>query len=314
MKKFQVLIVLLPLYTCAQNLVPNSGFEDYENCDQTPVQSAMDFVQFWFNPNIYSPDYFTDYELPCAINVNGEANQTWLAPQPFEGNAFVGSFYYLNQLGDGEKREYIEVELSEPLLESQPYEVSWWVSISGKSKYRVDKIGGYFSNDILIDEMQLYAFTVVPQVETSNFFGSNQNWSQIRDTIWANGGERFLTIGCFVPDSQLGLEQIAFGEDLTDGAYYVIDQVQVIPISVGISAPAFFELSPSVHFFSDRIEITALSGGDLNCSCYSTTGSRVYGTHLNERKVLIDARCLVSGIHILQCSQHGKVYSCKFHK
>jgi hypothetical protein len=314
MKKFQVLIVAMPLCTCAQNLIPNPGFEDYENCDQTSVVTAMEFVQHWFNPNGWSSDYFVDYELPCAINVNGETNESWLAPQPFEGDAFVGSFYYLNQLGAGETREYIEVELSEPLLEGHPYEVSWWVSISGKSKYRVDKIGGYFSNEILIDEMQFDAFTAAPQVETSTFFGSNQNWSQIRDTIWANGGERFLTIGCFVPDNQLGLEQIAFGEDLTDGAYYVIDQVQVIPISVGISDPGFFALSPSVRFYSDRIEISAFSGSDLHCSCNSMSGARILSTNHNERKVFIDTRCLVSGIYILQCTQKGKVYSYKFYK
>jgi len=313
MKLIVLLLLAIPSTGIAQNLVPNPGFEEYENCEDGNVITAMEFVSEWVNPNAWSSDYFKNFELPCAVNTNGATNTEYLAPQPFEGNSFVGSFYSLAQ-SVGEKKEYIQVQLNQPLIEGQVYEVSWWVSMAAKSKYRVNRMGAYFSNQALFDPFEFNAFEVDPQIEITDYFGSPQEWLQIIDTIWADGGENFLTIGCFAHDLELGLEQIAFGENLYEGAYYVIDQVEVVAIPVGISETSFLSFNPVIHQFQDYIEVSTPSSKRLRCDCFNSLGGIIGSSQRDESTTIIDTRSYSSGVYILRCTQDAQHFSIKYLK
>jgi hypothetical protein len=294
----------------AQNLVPNPSFEEYENCENSNVQTAMEYVVDWFNPNAWSSDYFKDFELPCAANTNGPTNSDFLAPQPYDGNSFVGSFYYLYQNEEFETREYIEVHLTEPLTQGQAYQISWWVSMGAKSKYRVNSFGAAFTSTPIDDQSELFAFDLIPQVEVIDFFGSSEEWQQIVDTIWATGGEQFLTIGTFKHDAELELEQINSGNNLVEGAYYVIDLVEVLAIPVGIGNETKND-TPSIIFFENQIHIVNNTNSQCVYQLYSTSGELLLTSSLSSSNEIIDCHSFAAGMYFLKCVIDEKSYSSK---
>jgi len=312
MKNVLVLMtILLSLPSVfAQNLVPNPSFEEYEDCENTKIITAMEFVVDWFNPNAWSSDYFKDFELPCAANTNGPTNSDFLAPQPYDGNSFVGSFYYLYQNEEFETREYIEVQLTEPLTQEQAYQVSWWVSMGAKSKYRVNSFGAAFTIAPLNDQSELFAFDVLPQVELTDFFGSTTEWQQIVDTIWATGGEQFLTIGTFKHDAELELQQINTGNNLFDGAYYVIDLVEVMAIPVSI-VETIKNDSPSIIFFENQIHIVNNTNALCAYQLYSISGELLLSSLFSTSHEIIDCSPFASGMYFLKCVIDEKFYSSK---
>jgi OmpA-OmpF porin, OOP family len=211
-----VFFMLLISNTRAQeNLVPNPSFEEYEDCDNTAVTTAMEWVVDWFNPNAWSSDYYTSVNLGslCTGAGTGGINNI-LVPEPFDGNFNVGSFYYLVEPEQSGAREYIEVELTDELASGSSYKVSYYVSMGAKSKYRINSMGVYFSELALVDFQEILAFDVEPQIEIDTLFGSPYYWTEIIDTIIANGGEKFMTVGNFKHNNEIELEQIS------DSTYY----------------------------------------------------------------------------------------------
>lgn len=291
----------------AQNLVPNPSFEDFEDCDNGGVLTAMEFVVDWFNPNAWSSDYFKDYELPCAINVNGSSNEGWFAPQPFDGNSFVGSFYYSYQNEEYEKREYIEVQLIEPLVNNHAYRISWWTSLAGNSKYRVNSLGAALTISPLDDQFELYAFDVIPQVEITDFFGSASEWQQVIDTISAEGGEQYLTIGCFKHDDELGLEQISTDQTLGERSYYVIDMVEVVAIPVNVNEK---EVNPPIiSFDGSQITIAQTSNEFYNLKLFDVTGKLMLSLFMKDGT--IDCVQYANGLYFLQYARDEETFVTK---
>jgi|LakMenEpi03Aug12_release.lakeMendotaPanAssembly.Ray.scaffolds.fasta_scaffold175657_3 hypothetical protein len=314
MKSIAFLFLLVPSFGWSQNLVPNPSFEEYENCDNSNVITAMEFVVDWFNPNAWSSDYFKDYELPCVVNTNGPTNTEYLAPSPFDGNSFVGSYYYLfqNEKFEGIK-EYIEVQLIQPLISGQTYEVSWWVSMAAKSKYKVNSMGAYFSSSALDDQFELLAFDVVPQAVVSEFLGDPGTWIQIKDTIWAAGGEQFITIGNFTLDDDLGLEQIAWGDNLFEGAYYTIDLVEVKSITVGLTELTPIDALPKAHYQpgSEQITLSNKKQVDAIWLVYNSSGQMLQQLVTNNKEAFINCSNYTNGLYFLKCVVNNQTSSTK---
>src|SRR5687768_777304 len=96
LRSLNVLLILLfgnQLVVRAQNLVPNSSFEEYVNCPGTLSESPAEFnIPHWKGVGIATPDYF-HY---CS---KGEADvpYNWAGvSDAFDGQAFVGLFLYMN--------------------------------------------------------------------------------------------------------------------------------------------------------------------------------------------------------------------------
>lgn len=217
----------------AQNLVPNSGFEQYNTCPNN--YSEIYYAIPWFQPNIYLGNTYnsssSDYFNSCTTfsNVNIPIN-FFGYQQAYSGNAYagIGWLYYIGN-NDSYGREYLEVELDSTLVSGKKYLVSFYASLSNGSRYATDAIGVYFSNDsVTYNSSQFHYLPLIPKVmnPASNIISDTANWVLISGQYIASGGEKFITIGNFYPDSISSVDTVnPTGYQV---AYYYIDDVSVV--------------------------------------------------------------------------------------
>jgi gliding motility-associated-like protein len=178
-RKIVWLLVVLPLLTKSQNLVPNGSFETYSDC---PYQdNLLKFATPWFNPNEATPDFYHR-----CINTG----QMLVAPRT--GNGLARLFMDFNWA------EYISVPLNEPLQANECYYFEMYVAIEGPIRFLPQTLGAYFSETPFSFKNKLL-FDVKPQVLDNqlNNQGPPLEWKQVWGYVLPKGGERYLTIGNF---------------------------------------------------------------------------------------------------------------------
>jgi hypothetical protein len=256
MRKFLLLFLSISLDNIsAQNLVPNSSFEDTVNCPTFTNQ--LNKTQFWINPNQGSPDYFNScsYQNNNIVNVPNNIFGSQVAQH---GNAYAG-IYTFNKFFSG-SREYLEINLSNPLQIGRKYLVSFFVSLADSMQYSINTIGAYFS-PLQISGSGGTLLLQNPQIQNtnSNPLTDKNNWQLIQDTLYPNGGEQYMTIGNFKPDSLSDTLFLGNGKFFSNYSYYYIDSVSVIdagPLSIDeLKRKGRFEVFPNPA--SDRIELDA---------------------------------------------------------
>jgi hypothetical protein len=215
-----------------QNLVPNGSFEDMISC---PTWSGIDeFVVGWTNPTAYSPDYFN----ACVTIMNGYGvpQNGWGFQNARTGIAYVGLISMIETDG----REYIQAELTEPLIAGKKYLVTFYVSLAEKCTYASNNIGAYFSN-IPVSSTNLWVLPYTPQISNNHLLNpltDTLSWVKVSDTLIAIGGEKHITIGNFNDDTSTDTtHKPVLPSPWWNGSYHYIDDVSVVCIdcSVGIS-------------------------------------------------------------------------------
>lgn len=208
-----------------QNLVPNPSFEEIINCPQgwAEINSANN----WYSPNSSSPDLFNICSSPLDVGVpqNGAGFQ-----YAKNGNGYVGvvSSFDSNNLN---YREYIQVELTDTLKANKKYVVSFFVNKADSCPIAIKKIGAYLSGNAISASNGL-PLNVTPQIESpSNLYLTDTiNWFEVKDTLIAVGGEKYLTIGYFYDN--INADTLVVSESLYfyEQAYYYVDDVSVIEV------------------------------------------------------------------------------------
>lgn len=201
----------------AQNLVPNPGFEIYNNCP--PNRSTI----------VYSPDYTLfptaigwvsalsnttpDYYHTCATNplVQVPFNTYNGYQETHGGNAYAGiavasGFPKTPILSD--YREYLEVRLTQPLAAGKRYYLSFFVNMvfhkpESTTEIVIDMIGARFTDTQLhasfppgVTEFYLPG---PPDIcnPRNTFLVDTASWANVTGIYTARGGEQWLTIGYF---------------------------------------------------------------------------------------------------------------------
>lgn len=273
MKRLLLLLLLIngSYWATAQNLVNNGSFEQvycgsqyvtiYKFCDWKVPPNDLNTPDGYHN---YSP--LNCYPCDCLPDQHTMAGDSYA----LDGDYFVGILGYYPQGGQINAREYIQTELDEPFQAGQAYEIGFGVKYGSRSKYIIDHMGMHISDSAVGPTNAAPLFDLIPvnpQLDVNQSFGDSSNWTVLSFTYQATGGERFITIGNFVPDSLLSL-QINPLYDPSDtvclltnyGAYYFIDNVFVYNItSVGHNEQNEFIISPNPamnHVFIDVCNIT----------------------------------------------------------
>lgn len=231
-----------------QNAVPNPDFEN-TNGTFCGILSSSDYgttVSNWSSPTAGSPDlFFTNNDQTCW---NFQPNSTYPGPiglkgpqLPRSGNVMSGIFLYT--IPSFEQREYIQVQLTSPLVVGGKYVVECYVSLADYTESATDRLGMYLSTSPVwsgLDNVLNYT----PQVMADGVISNTQDWVRVVDTLIVSEAYSYLTIGNFSSDALTTTvtNPTGSGQPGTYGSYYFIDDVRIERV-LGTSGIEEFNLS-----------------------------------------------------------------------
>ncbi|MBP9221768.1 MAG: gliding motility-associated C-terminal domain-containing protein [Chitinophagales bacterium] len=218
-------------FLTAQNIIPNFSFENY---------SALpdDYGQWykcndWDNVNGFGA-FLWPYASPDYLHTSGGVGvdlpvSTFGTLSPHDGNAIMGLITYYQTTPD--YREYLSVPFTEPMIIGNSYNISFWIS-NGESGWYCnggcDRVGIKFSTGELT-QVDHEPIGGTPHFEIPGIFWTDE-WQQISFTFVADAAYDRLTLGNFYSDALTAFND--FAPSGTNGAYYFIDEMVVIPDAV----------------------------------------------------------------------------------
>ena len=239
-------------YNKKDNLVPNSSFEEFSDPPSGWYYSGRDFSRvslYWTSPTAASPDlYAPKVNIPSSWKAVGFGKV-----KPYSGVSNAGITVYGCGKGKPHCREYIQVQLDEPLVPGQQYSFSCMLAHLQKS-VAVKNIGLWFSKDEM-DEMTTDPVVEIPVLTLDKFIPSDGNWYRWSGIFTANETMSYLLIGNFSKDEDSQVK-IQHRSELRFGYYYV-DDVRLFKVPPIVPAPP--TPSPFKNFVPKPGEIVTLA-------------------------------------------------------
>lgn len=211
-----------------QNMVKNPSFEQY---DKVPADLGhIDAIDYWSSPTAASPDYFhkraSSKEVDVPLNKMGRCT-------PRSGYAYAGIYAYASRYLKQNFREYVQVELKQPLLAGQQYCIKAHVFLSQSSNRAVGALG-MVATPLKVKEKHeamLIGHKKHYLLQEDRTPLNDRKWVEISCQFKAKGGERFFTIGNFDDDRSTkvsgAIVNDTFANPHVDFAYYYIDDICV---------------------------------------------------------------------------------------
>ena len=215
------LLLGVEILPAQQNIVPNPGFERFANAPIGWSYKGSYFgevVKYWFSATTASPDvYGPGVGVPSDWAAKGFGKQTARSGKSMAGLTLFGCTN-----GKPHCREYLEIQLAEPLVIGQAYYVEFWVTHLEKSMH-INSLGAYFSvkeirrttDEILIRDAQMSASDPVA--------APGGKWVKVSGQFVAKYEAEHILIGNFNDDEHT--IAIAPQPDSYNYAYYYIDDV-----------------------------------------------------------------------------------------
>lgn len=325
MRPIVLILVALPLLCWGQgNLVPNGGFEEKLNCPENPPDFHL--CQQWVNPNAASPDYYHECS-PSLMFVFGP-DTVYIPNAGIPANAFgyqhahTGEAYvgvYCLSVTQPDAGEYIQVQLTDSIVPSIRYEVSFYASLADNGRYAINSLGAYVSKEAIHrDDVQI--FEVVPQILNTpeNPLTDPDAWVLITDTFSSRyGGERYITIGNF--NTTATSDTVLYNPDGDISAlyaYYYIDDVSVIaidsiPSSIGEveEKGRIFKVypNPSNGHFTVNYHINEMETGTIEV--FDLVGKQVFTQPLSQGVETFDLQLnhLSGGTYFFRLQTNGQL-------
>lgn len=266
---YLVIYLLLFIRTNSQNLVPNPSFETYSSCPTTNNQ--LNYATGWTNPTTWgTPDYYNS--CSSTFGVPSYCNCSSVFQYPKTGNAYCGIWCYDKTVNGG--REYLQVQITNTLINGKCYYVSFYANLINWSGQACNKIGCYISTTAINATGSNSILNYNSQIKNFNniIISDTLNWIKVSGIYSALGGENFITIGNFNNDNTT--DTITVNSSSPYGAYYLIDDVSVIPIDSivsGMSANAGLDKSIAI---GDSVFI-GQTISNLNCNWSILSGPQI---------------------------------------
>ncbi|MGB0806479.1 MAG: OmpA family protein [Salibacteraceae bacterium] len=213
--RLTIILLVIANNTFAQNLVPNGNFEHKKGRRNSP--RPWRFVN--------TVDFFVEGKKRPVDT------EKWNIPKAKDGVAFIGLRIYPDY------REFVQVKLTEKLVESKKYYFEMWISWSDHSNNYAKKFGASIYRKKPSYTSEYFIFTNPPQIEINNNAGIVQNdsntWMKVSGIYRATGGERYLSIGNFSTTSfkdRLKRKKWWSLNFWHHEAYYYVDAVSMVRI------------------------------------------------------------------------------------
>jgi OmpA-OmpF porin, OOP family len=218
-----VTFVLLQIsfFVIAQNLVPNSGFEDYTRCPEEHLTLGQKLpITHWYSPNQGTPDYFNE----CSRS-NSRASKNWAGRSVnFSGQGYAGLITFMNSLP---YREYLAVQLLRDLDSGVTYHLQFSFRLSTYTKVASGHLG------LALTSAQIKENPILMAKYDSSLMYRKEDWQIVSGDYKARGSERYLLIGNFYSGFDTPFYEIKHNGNnqpmLLHASYYYIDDVIVQP-------------------------------------------------------------------------------------
>ena len=206
--------------TEAVNIVPNSGFEEFA---APPIgwfykgKHFSNVVKYWDSPTSASPDVFG----PRVRVPEHWAQKGFGKMKAHGGGCMAGITIYGCENGKPHCREYVQVQLSEPMIPGQEYYFELFVSHLPQS-LQASNIGIYLSPESIrkqTDEL----IVADPQIVNTNITSAKNKWKKLSTKIVAEEAYTHLIIGNFFPDTLTKIRKT--NQTVFNYSYYYIDDV-----------------------------------------------------------------------------------------
>src|SRR6218665_432973 len=222
-----------PANSC--NLVCNGDAEYYwtlPSATTTAYPGYLNRACPWMPASQGSSDYF-NAALPAGAVVDVPSNFQGYQ-NASSGGGYAGVFAYCTNSVPN-YHEYLYQELKCGLIAGVQYELTYHVSLAGRSNRAVSSLGAYLT------PTNPYSATTgnipIPAGSTAfpagmGFISDTTNWTTITTTFIANGTERYLVLGDFGSSNPANVDSInanpsVFGKF----AYYYYDDISITPIN-----------------------------------------------------------------------------------
>jgi OmpA-OmpF porin, OOP family len=228
---YTTLIFILPHLLQAQytegghsNIIPNASFEEFGGYPIGWYYKGTDFndvMRYWTSATNASPDaYGSKVRVPASWAEKGFGRQS-----PHSGQSMAGITVYGCGSGKPHCREYIQIQMKEPLVVGQDYIVEFWVGHLANS-LRTNNLGAYFS-DKSMKVMTESTLNVTPQVFSEPILvAEGEKWTKFIAKFTAQTEAEWMVIGNFFTDTQTAAVSPSVANPLNFG-YYYIDDVSV---------------------------------------------------------------------------------------
>ena len=303
--------IIILLYTVllfhianSQNIVPNFSFEDTIACPGG--WGGINEAIGWFQPCICtsSSDYFN---LCDSAGFVGIPNNSFGFQYPQEGVAYAGIVMF--DLTGINYREFIEIKLSDTLVQNDKYCVNFYVSLANESKYAIKTIGCLFTPDTFQTNSLNQEIFLIPQIENiDSIITDTMNWVLISGEFTASGGERFLTIGNFRNDSNTSIMQIQSGG--FSASYYYIDDVSVTlcdTTAVGELQSEDYKFQVYPNPTSSTVTITAKGGVEIIMT--DIAGRKIKTIENFQNRINFSTDEIDGGVYFLTLYSNNRVVS-----
>ena len=189
----------------SRNLVPNGSFENYRR-KSLDVRKAVPWQQ------IESVDFYQK-----ALD-----NDTTPQKGAYAGYCYTGFRFRKNY------HEYLQVRLAEPLHRGTIYEFSMHVRLAFWSNAALESFGAVFTKAGYRGQKDAIKSMMVDSICPDGFaLTNNYEWITIKGFYKSDGGEKFISIGNFVPLVQKDMTRLRIIGLKPREAYYFVDDIQL---------------------------------------------------------------------------------------
>jgi len=218
------IVLYISLFICgisiSQNLVPNPSFETYTVCPNSVGQIESSTPWTAATTDNSSTDYYNACSASSSLGVPYNQGGFQYART---GNAYAGVAFCLNT----GLREYLQVQLTNPLVQNTTYHVEFYINSSNSSvNSNCNNIAANLSVNRPYTTSQGVLQTLTPHIMNPGnpVVTDTLNWMQVSACYIAQGGEEYITIGNFFDNSNTQVGATGVG-------YYYVDDVKVEAIS-----------------------------------------------------------------------------------
>ncbi len=187
-----------------KNLVPNGSFENYRKKSGS-IRQAIPWTQ------IASVDFYQSPVEKDTCSMRGGYNSECYAGLRFQKRY----------------KEFVQVRLAEALHRGTIYDFEMHVRLAYWSNALVKSFGALISKGGYHSQGDAVKSCIIDTVCKKGGFINNYQWFTIKGKYKADGGEKYITIGNFMPKIEKDLIRINIFKLGFREAYYFVDEVSL---------------------------------------------------------------------------------------